>query len=77
MIGRRGQVVGDWDALEDTAREIVFRGVAGAEKSARPIGRRVGRIGLRFEKRNATEMGADANENQELRLDRSALAGLL
>ena len=40
-------------APEHPASEIVLRRVAGAEKAARPIGRRVGWIRLRLEQRNA------------------------
>ena len=75
MIGRNGEVIGRGNALEHAAGEIVFRPVAGAEEAARPIRRRVGRIGFRVKQRNAAKVGADADDHQNLRFDRTAPVG--
>src|SRR5271169_1247575 len=57
----------------DPASEIELRLMARTEKTAEPIRAQVPRRDFRAKRRNAAQMGADADRHEDLRLDRAVL----
>src|SRR5581483_8590331 len=72
LIGRHQQVDRRRNILEYATGEIELRAVTRAEEPARPVGSEAGgRTGRQALRRRAAEMRADADEDQNLRLDRA------
>src|SRR5689334_4184152 len=72
-IRRHEQVRGGGNALEHPSGEVELGLVARTEEAAEPVGAEVRRGDLGAIRRRAAEMGADADRDEDLRLDRPVL----
>ncbi len=75
IMWRNGKIIGRWNAGEDASRKIVFRSVAWAEISARPVWSGLRCAWKRLEQRNTTEVGAYSDKHAIFGLERTMPVG--